>query len=86
VPRGGYRGTVQVSLRGGEVRLYIAPAPGFRWVKPEGETVVDRTGAVRQVRRRTCTHPAAHRHPNADGGGCSAAVGRPMLVVDCRAG
>lgn len=59
VPRGAYRGTVQVSLRGGEVRLYIAPAPGFRWKKPEGQTVVDRTGAVKKVRQRVHGHPAS---------------------------
>ena len=67
VPRGGYRGTVQVSLRGGEVRLYIAPAPGFKWVKPEGETVVDRTGAIKQVRMTMRTACAPTLQP-VDGG------------------
>jgi hypothetical protein len=76
VPRGGYRGTVQVSLRGGDVRLYIAPAPGFKWIKPQGETIVDRTGAVRQVRR--CCTPTLQP---VDGGECSASVGWPMLTV-----
>jgi hypothetical protein len=70
VPRGAYRGTVQVSLFEGEVHLYIAPAPGFKWVKPEGEVLVDRTGAVQRVRRRLCCRgfsrepadPAANPH------------------------
>ena len=50
MPRAAYRGTVQVSLRGGEVHLYIAPVPGFKWVKPEGQVIVDDTGAVKKVR------------------------------------
>jgi hypothetical protein len=52
VPRAAYRGTVQVSLRKGEVRLYIAPAPapGFKWVEPEGRVIVDDSGAVKEVR------------------------------------
>lgn len=49
VPRGAYRRTVQISWRKGAVHLYIAPAPGFKWVKPEGEILVDHSGAVKLV-------------------------------------
>lgn len=50
VPRGAYRGTVQLSWRKGKVRLFIAPAPGFRYEKPKGEVLLDSSGAVRKVR------------------------------------
>lgn len=63
MPRAAYRGTVQVSLRGGEVHLYIAPAPGFKWVQPDGQVIVDETGAVKQVRWSVQPHkPAVLRH------------------------
>lgn len=55
MPRGAYRGVVQVSLLKGKVHLFIAPAPGFKWVKPEGEVIVDRTGAVKKVLARQLT-------------------------------
>lgn len=51
VPRGAYRGTVQLSWRKGRVRLFIAPAPGFKYEKPKGEVLLDSSGAVRKVRR-----------------------------------
>ena len=38
------------SWREGKVHAYITPAPGFVYVKPQGETVVDAHGAVKRVR------------------------------------
>ena len=37
------------SWGGGKVHAYITPAPGFVYTKPEGKTVIDAHGAVKQV-------------------------------------
>ena len=57
IPRGSYRLTVPFSWRGGKVRVFIVPAPGFVYVEPKGKAIVDRTGAVKRVRAPQRRHP-----------------------------
>ena len=53
IPRGSYHMTVPFSWRSGRVRVFITPGPTFVYEKPDGEVVVDSTGAVKKVRRQT---------------------------------
>ncbi len=41
--------TVPFSWRAGKARVFITPGPNFVHEKPEGEVVVDSTGAVKKV-------------------------------------
>ena len=49
IPRGSYRMTVPFTWRGGKARVFITPGPTFVREKPDGEVVVDSTGAVKKV-------------------------------------
>jgi hypothetical protein len=42
--------TVPFSWRSGKAHVFITPGPTFVHEKPDGEVVVDSTGAVKKVR------------------------------------